>query len=302
MYLLVLFQGECIGTSHLEVLDHHFGYAAGMFEPTPAFVPVQPLFAHSPVDIYWADLVGDYWEAPDDTITAFCQALDHLHLHVSRSDGVPVSIRVVTIWYDEAHQHWKLVVHADEATQFHRLAQVRYPDAARLFTDYTHFWPAEPEGAITHPAEIARAADIFQRKTKNNPILIGEPGEVRRRLLAEIVASLRQGAVSELIGWEIVELDGERLHPAQLADQARYTLFAIVWYASQRSPRTLFLIEYVDRLVRWAAPLLKPFLARGEMRLIGTATLADYQQDIERDAAIQRRMQEIVLDEYGTPR
>lgn len=296
MYFLVLSREEILGTVRLEVVDHHFSYAAGIFEPSPAFRQVQPLFEQAPDALYWADLFADL-DAHDDAIKSFCQARDTLQLHMRRSDGVYLSIRVVTIQYDEQQQHWKVLVHADQETHFHLMVQPLYADAAELFTRYTRPWPAAGEVAIAHLAEIARAMEIMGRKTKQNPILIGEPGEARRSLLAEIVLSLQQGAVSERAGWHIAELDGDRLYPSQIPDQAMHTLSAVIWYASQQSPRTVFIIEHFDRMARWAAPLLKPFLARGQLCLIGTATLADYRQYIERDAAIQRRMQEIIVND-----
>jgi hypothetical protein len=297
MHLHMYSHGKKLGTAQLQMLDHHFYYASGWFEPTDAFTHVQPLFEHAPPDMYWADLLGDAYE-PDSDIQSFCLARDQLQLHLRGDDGVRLPIQVIAIMYDPEQQQWHLLARAHGEGHFNQMAQLLYTDAAEVFVRHTHPWPEAHESVIPLPSQIARVIAVLERTTttKNNPVLIGKPGESRRAILAEAVRNLRQGKVANLIGWNIVELDGDGLHPSKIPDEARHQLKAVLWHAYTQTPRTLFLIERFDHLVHWAAPILKPFLARGQMRFIGTATLVEYRQDIERDAAIQRRVQEILVD------
>jgi len=276
------------------VLDHHFYYASGTFTPTHAFTKVQALFEQSPKDIYFTDLFGESLDAQQE-LAAFCQARDALHLQLQRSDGKEIPSRIVTIWFDTNEQLWKLLVHAESESNFVDIAHAQYLHASEIFNKQTRLWPEEHTSIAHSDIVIAKVRESVARKTKNNPIIIDEPGTRRRDMLSAIVAAIRDGTIAGFEGWNIVELSADVAHYPPLTNQGRHTLYSIIWQAYHQTPRSLFVIENFDRLSYWAGPLLKPFLARGQMRLIGTATLADYRQHIERDAAIQRRMQEIVI-------
>jgi len=291
MDVVLLYREALMGKAQLDVLDHHFSYAAGVFAPTPAFAAIQPVFDQSPAGIYWADLTGEFTEQEQD----FCQARDALQLQFQHPAGILFPIRLVTIQFHAAEQRWKLVIHADREEDFHHLASMHYIDASEMFAQYTRLWQEAPVDSLRAGSVVARACEILARTTKNNPVLIGEPGASRRVLLAAVIAAIQDGAVADLVGWRMVELDVARITAAPNQRLRDHRLYAAIWYAYSQTPRSLFVIEHVDQLVCWAAPLLKPFLARRQMRVIGTATLADYRHDIERDAAIQRRMQEILI-------
>jgi hypothetical protein len=125
---------------------------------------------------------------------------------------------------------------------------------------------------------------------------VGEDRQSRRFALAEIISFISNGGIPLFAGWRIVELDVKKIFAEINGEIHDSVLKAILWQGYYDHPRTLFVIEDFDYLVYWKAPLLKPFLARNQMYFVGTATLADYRVHIERDAAIGRRCDCLVLE------
>ena len=163
------------------------------------------------------------------------------------------------------------------------------------------------EPVIGRDEEIRRMIQILSRKTKNNPILIGEPG-VGKTAVVEGLASriIRQDVPESLKDKIIFELDlGSLIAGAKYQGEFEERLKAVLNEVKESDGRILLFIDEIHMLVGAgqtsgamdAGNLLKPMLARGELHLIGATTLNEYQKHLEKDAALERRFQRVVIDE-----
>ncbi len=154
--------------------------------------------------------------------------------------------------------------------------------------------------------EIRRIIRVLSRRTKNNPILIGEPGVGKTAIVEGLAFRIVKGEVPEnLKDMEVYELDmGSLIAGAKYQGEFEERLKAVVDKIKDSKNIILF-IDEIHTLVGAgrnqgaldAANILKPTLARGDFRLIGATTPKEYKEYIEKDAALERRMQKINLDE-----
>ena len=160
---------------------------------------------------------------------------------------------------------------------------------------------------IGRDEEIRRVIRILSRKTKNNPILIGEPG-VGKTAIVEGLAQriVRQDVPEGLKDKRIFELDmGALIAGAKFRGEFEERLKAVLKEVKDSEGNILLFIDEIHTLVGAgktdgamdASNLLKPMLARGELHCIGATTLNEYQKYIEKDAALERRFQKVVVDE-----
>ncbi len=159
---------------------------------------------------------------------------------------------------------------------------------------------------IGREREIRRALEILARRTKNNPVLIGEPG-VGKTAVAEGVAQrlLRADAPEELAEMRVLSLDISGMvagtkYRGEFEERVRGVLDEVA-----RDGRVILFIDELHTIVGAgsaegavdAANILKPALGRGELRAIGATTLAEYRKYIEKDAALERRFQPVMVGE-----
>lgn len=155
--------------------------------------------------------------------------------------------------------------------------------------------------------EIRRVIQVLSRRTKNNPVLIGEPG-VGKTAIAEglAVRILKQDVPESLIGKKLMALDlGSLVAGAKYRGEFEDRLKAVIKEVSQSNGQIILFIDEMHTLVGAgkaegamdAGQLLKPALARGELRCIGATTLDEYRKYIEKDAALERRFQTVLVDE-----
>jgi ATP-dependent Clp protease ATP-binding subunit ClpB len=158
--------------------------------------------------------------------------------------------------------------------------------------------------------EIRRVLQILSRRTKNNPILIGEPG-VGKTAIAEGLAHrvVRGDVPDNLKNKQIVSLDlSALLAGAKYRGDFEERLKAVVKEVTQAQGEIILFIDEIHTLVGAgrtdgamdAANILKPALARGELRAIGATTLEEFQKYIENDRALERRFQQVLIDEPST--
>lgn len=155
--------------------------------------------------------------------------------------------------------------------------------------------------------EIRRVLQILSRRTKNNPILIGEPG-VGKTAIAEGIAHriINKDVPENLVDKTIYSLDmGALVAGAKYKGEFEERLKSVVKEVQNSDGQLILFIDEIHTLVGAgggegamdAANILKPALARGELRAIGATTLNEYQKYIEKDKALERRFQQVVVDE-----
>lgn len=163
---------------------------------------------------------------------------------------------------------------------------------------------------IGRDEEIRRVIQILSRRTKNNPILIGEPGVGKTAIAEGIAHRIINGDIPEnLKSKTVFSLDmGALIAGAKYKGEFEERLKAVVKEVIQSDGEIILFIDEIHTLVGAgagegamdAANILKPALARGELRAIGATTLNEYQKYLEKDKALERRFQKVLVDEPDT--
>ena len=164
---------------------------------------------------------------------------------------------------------------------------------------------------IGRDEEIRRVLQILSRRTKNNPILIGEPGTGKTAIVEGLAHRILRGDVPEnLKGKQIYSLDmGALIAGAKYQGEFEERLKGVISEVTQSQGEIILFIDEIHTLVGAgqtqgamdAANILKPALARGELRSIGATTLDEYQKYFEKDKALERRFQTVSVDEPDVP-
>ena len=160
---------------------------------------------------------------------------------------------------------------------------------------------------IGRDEEIRRVMQVLSRRTKNNPVLIGEPG-VGKTAIAEGLALriVNQDVPDNLIGKKLITLDlGSLVAGAKYRGEFEERLKAVIKEVTESSGEIILFIDEMHTLIGAgksdgamdAGQLLKPALARGELHCIGATTLSEYRKYIEKDTALERRFQTVMVEE-----
>ena len=166
---------------------------------------------------------------------------------------------------------------------------------------------AKLDPVIGRDDEIRRVIRILSRRTKNNPVLVGEPGVGKTAIVEGLAQRVAKGDVPQnLADNRVISLDmGALVAGAKYRGEFEERLKAVLKEAKDAQGKVILFIDEMHLVLGAgktdgamdAANLLKPMLARGELRCIGATTVAEYRQHIEKDAAFERRFQQVQVGE-----
>jgi ATP-dependent Clp protease ATP-binding subunit ClpB len=189
---------------------------------------------------------------------------------------------------------------ATQETQFQALSKY-----AKNLNDLANKGKLDP--VIGRDEEIRRTLHILSRRSKNNPILVGEPGVGKTAIAEGLAMRIVNGDVPDNLKSKIIyALDmGQLIAGAKYKGEFEERLKGVVKEVADSDGEVILFIDEIHTLVGAgggegamdAANILKPALARGELRAIGATTLAEYQKFFEKDKALERRFQKIMIDE-----
>ncbi len=237
-------------------------------------------------------------------------AIEHLLLAIFGSKS-----KIAQILKDQGVTHQHLTEAIQEIRNGERITSQNAEDTYQSLSKYAKNLNALAESGKLDPVigrdeEIRRILQILSRRTKNNPMLVGEPGVGKTAIAEGLAHRIIAGDVPEnLKNKQIYSLDmGALIAGAKFKGEFEERLKSVVKEVTTSDGDIVLFIDEIHTLVGAgggqgamdAANILKPALARGELRAIGATTLDEYQKYFEKDKALERRFQKVLVDEPDT--
>ena len=237
-------------------------------------------------------------------------SIEHLVLAIFKSSG-----RASQLLKDQGITEKDLQAAIQEVRKGERVTSASAEDTYNSLNKYANNLnqlanDGKLDPVIGRDEEIRRVLQILSRRTKNNPILVGEPGVGKTAIAEGIAHRIIQGDVPEnLKDKYLYSLDmGALIAGAKYKGEFEERLKAVVKEVTSSDGQIILFIDEIHTLVGAgggegamdAANILKPALARGELRAIGATTLDEYQKYFEKDKALERRFQKVLVDEPDT--
>lgn len=237
-------------------------------------------------------------------------SIEHLLLAIFKSNS-----KISKILKDNGATEKQLIAAINELRKGEKVTSQSVEDTYNSLEKYARNLNAQADSGKLDPVigrdeEIRRILQILSRRTKNNPMLVGEPGVGKTAIAEGLAHRIVQGDVPEnLKDKTIYSLDmGALIAGAKYKGEFEERLKSVIKEVTQSDGSIILFIDEIHTLVGAgggqgamdAANILKPALARGELRAIGATTLDEYQKYFEQDKALERRFQKITVDEPDT--
>src|SRR3954447_14557081 len=234
-------------------------------------------------------------------------SVEHLLLSLAGHGG-----RAGQILRDQGGSHEALAKAAAEVRGPHQVTDQNPEDKVQALEKFGRDLTAEAESGKLDPVigrdeEIRRVIQVLSRRTKNNPVLIGDPGVGKTAIVEGLAQRIVKGDVPEsLRDRRVIALDiGSLLARSQYRGELEERLKAVLNEIKEAGGTIVLFLDELHTIVGAgaaegavdAANLLKPMLARGELRAVGATTLDEYRKHIEKDAALERRFQPVLVGE-----